>query len=179
MKEDIDYSAYGMDEDVAIGEPQFIFPPESASWSGPLYYVRGHRRNTIITAIVLFAIAGLVYIFDSNLLTTVVIALLGVLILVTSHKKAPIVEFEVSSVGVSVDDKAYLINDLESFWIDYVPELDVYELSLQLKQWHKSYVKIPLQAQDPVQIRDILLEFVPEEEHHVTLEEKLRHKIGI
>ncbi len=64
-------------------------------------------------------------------------------------------------------------------FLDNDPALDIKELSLQLKKWYRAYVKIPIYEQNPVQLRLILLSFLPEVEHKDTLADTVSRRLGI
>ncbi len=82
-------------------------------------------------------------------------------------------------MGIKTNDFLHRYGELKSFWIEYDPTLGIKELSLQTKKWYLPYVKIPIDEQNPVQLRLILLEFLPEVEHKDTLVEILARKLGL
>ena len=135
----------------------------------------------IITAVslALFAVAALMQIFQKNIITTIFFGLLGVVILIRAGKKPEVVDFEISPLGVKAGERFYGFREIKSFWIEYDPALDIKELSLQLKKWYHTYVKIPIYEQNPVQLRLILLAFLPEAEHEDTLADTVSRKLGI
>ncbi len=152
---------------------------DTISWSGPLFHHAPKAISINIVAISLFVIAALVQIFQDNIITTVFFALLGVVVLAHGYKKPKIVDFKIDSLGVRVGERAFRFREIKSFWIEYEPDLDIKELSLQLKKWYMFYVKVPLADQNPVQIRSFLLDFIPEIEHEDTLADTLSRKLGI
>jgi len=149
------------------------------AWSGPLYVYRPNIKAVLIVSLALFAIAALVQIFQKNIITTIFFGLLGLMILIKAGKKPGVVEFEVNPLGVKVGERLYGFREIKSFWIEYEPALGIKELSLQLKKWYYTYVKIPIYDQNPVQLRLILLSFLPEIEHKDTLAEILSRKLGL
>ncbi|MEX1064226.1 MAG: hypothetical protein WD898_02765 [Candidatus Paceibacterota bacterium] len=152
---------------------------DSISWSGPLFHHAPRALSINIIAISLFAIAALVQIFQENIITTIFFALLGVVVLANGYRKPEIANFDVGPLGVRAGDRMFRFKDIKSFWIEYEPELEIKELSLQFKKWYMFYVKIPLTDQNPVQIRSFLLDFIPEIEHEDTLADTLSRKLGI
>ena len=149
------------------------------NWSGPLYSHRPDMKMIVAVSLALFAIAVLMQIFQKNIITTIFFGLLGVVILIRAGKKPEIVDFEISPLGVKVGERLYGFREIKSFWIEYDPALDIKELSLQLKKWYHTYVKIPIYEQNPVQLRLILLAFLPEAEHKDTLADAISRKLGI
>jgi hypothetical protein len=149
------------------------------SWSGPLYIHRPDMKIIAVVSLALFAIAALMQIFQKNIITTIFFGLLGVVILIRAGKKPEVVDFEINPLGVKVGEQLYGFREIKSFWIEYDPALDIKELSLQLKKWYRTYVKIPIYDQNPVQLRLILLAFLPEAEHEDTLADTVSRRLGL
>lgn len=149
------------------------------SWSGPLYVHRPDMKIIVVVSLVLFAIAALMQIFQKNIITTIFFGLLGVVILIRAGKKPEVVDFEIGPLGIKVGERLYGFREIRSFWIEYDPVLDIKELSLQLKKWYHTYVKIPIYEQNPVQLRLILLAFLPEVEHEDTLADTVSRRLGL
>jgi hypothetical protein len=166
-------------DDILLGQPQFVFDVEPAVWTGPLYYKLGDHGRAFWVSLALIAIGVLLYIFDNSLMGAILMGLLAIMVYVHAKREPPLAEFEVAPTQIRINDTIYSYNDVHSFWIDYHPEFNVHELSLHLKQWHRPHLKIPLQANEPGQIRGILLEFIPEEEHKHTAAEILLRRIGL
>jgi hypothetical protein len=64
--------------------------------------------------------------------------------------------------GVTINDKMYPFENMESFWIIYRPP-EIKYLYLRLKGALRPDLVIPLENADPVSIRQNLLRFVPED----------------
>ncbi len=149
------------------------------SWSGPLYYHQPDARVVWFAAFILFAVAALLQVFQKNLITTIFFGLLGTTVLIRSHKIPPNAKFEASPLGVKVNDRTYGYREIKSFWVEYRPEIGIKELSLQLKKWYRTYVKMPIGNQNPVQLRTFLIDFIPEAEHEDTIADVLNRKLGM
>jgi hypothetical protein len=149
------------------------------SWSGPLYHHRPDMRIIIAVSLALFAIAALIQIFQKNIISTIFFGLLGVVVLIGAGKKPRVADFEINPLGVKVEERLYGFRDIKSFWIEYDPALGIKELSLQLKKWYSPYIKIPIDEQNPVQLRLILLAFLPEVEHQDTIADTVSRRLGI
>ena len=149
------------------------------SWSGPLYIHRPDMKIIAAVSLALFAIAALMQIFQKNIITTIFFGLLGVVILIKAGKKPEVVDFEINPLGVKVGERLYGFREVKSFWIEYDPALGIKELSLQLKKWYHTYVKIPIYEQNPVQLRLVLLKFLPEVEHKDTLADTVSRRLGL
>jgi len=148
------------------------------TWSGQLHQ-RPNVAAIFVAAMIFFAIAALVQIFQKNIITTVFFALVGAVILLNSNRKPDVGRFEINPSGILINDLKHIYSEIKSFWIEYDQELGIQELSLQLKRWYSPYIKIPIYGQNPVQLRLALLEFLPEIEHKDSMVEILSRKLGI
>lgn len=149
------------------------------SWSGPLSYHRPDMRFVAAVSSALFVVAALMQIFQKNIITTVFFGLLGTLILIRAVKKPEIINFEIGPLGVRAGERLYGFREIKSFWIEYSPTSGIKELSLQLKKWYYTFVKIPIYDQNPVQLRLTLLAFLPEAEHEDTLADVISRRLGL
>jgi len=148
-------------------------------WTGPIYVHQPDKKAALLLSFTLFAIAALFQIFQKNLITTILFSLLGMIILIKANKKPEIVNFEINPLEVKVGEKLYQFREIKSFWIEYEPELNIKELSLQPKKWYHAFVKIPIYDQNPLQLRAFLLKFLPEVEHKDSLADALSRKLGL
>jgi hypothetical protein len=149
------------------------------AWSG---YSKAGRPNKVYIFVIfalLLTIAFFIGFFQKDIIASVFFVLAGVVVLILGYKKPKVENYEVGPSGVKIDDRVYRFSELKSFWVNYEPEAGVKELSLQLKKRWNSYVKIPINDQNPVQIRSVLLNFVPEEEHQDTLIDLASRRLGI
>ena len=166
-------------DDILLGQPQFIFETPPAIWTGPLYYKLGDHRRVVWLSLFLIVSGVALYLIDQSITAPVLMGLLALVVFIYAKQDPPLAEFAITPTQVRANNRTYGYNDINSFWIDYFPHMDVYELSLHLKEWHKPHLKIPLQAQDPSHIRSILLQFIPEEEHKHTWPEMLMRHFGL
>ncbi|MEK7582957.1 MAG: hypothetical protein AAB483_00940 [Patescibacteria group bacterium] len=154
-------------------------PYHTLVWTAPATYRRHGLRAPYVFAALLAVAAVLIAIFQQDVTTVILFALLAIMTVVHVRRPVPLVEIEVSPLRLNVGDHSYRYEQIKSFWVHYEPEYDIRELSLHLKKWHHPYVKIQIEDQDPVQIRAILLEFIPEEEHEETFIHTLTRRLGL
>lgn len=83
----------------------------------------------------------------------------------------------ISGRGVTIENRQYEFQDLKSFWIFYDPPLWK-DLSLESKKTLMPRIKIPLDGQNPLRLREILLRFLPEVEHQETLTDIISKRLG-
>ncbi len=82
------------------------------------------------------------------------------------------VSFAITERGIMIGNKLYFWHDLKSFWIFYDPPLRK-ELSVISKKTFVPPLRIPLDEEDPVEIRAIIRKFIPEIEEEESLIDNL------
>jgi len=169
--------------------PSFDFPEppmsendarKQISWTGPLYFHNPDMKAVWTVFGVFMALALLFQFFQKNIITTVLMALIGIMIVVHAKKK-PMAESEfiISPLGIKIGNETHGFKEIKSFWVDYRPDTGIEELSLQMEKWYMPYLKIPLNGQNPVQLRTFLIQFIPEAEHVETLGETIARRLGL
>jgi len=162
-----------MEPETTSGKSELII------WNGPLGYHNPDKKLVWIVFISFLVVAALFQIFQKNVTTTAFIALVAIMIFVKSRKGPAWGTVEISPLGVKIMDTLYGKKDIKSFWIEYDTNADIKELNLHLKKWHLPYIRIPLTSQNPVQIRSILIKFIPEVEYEQTLTDIVARRLGL
>src|SRR3990167_355182 len=88
--------------------------------------------------------------------------ILFVLVIFISHRNASKMEFKITQDGIMVGNKFYPYKDIEKFWIIYQPPY-AKTLYFHIKSFFNPRLPIPLEQQNPVHIRKILLDYIPED----------------
>jgi len=132
-----------------------------AYWSFP-EYVKAKRSKNWYFFTTIIVLALLTYaILTTNFLFALII-ILGVTILIISGKREPKeVDFKITEDGLEVDKDFYPYKDIKHFWIVYEPP-EVKTLFIVFRNMLKPRLSIPLEDQDPVKIRKILLQYIEE-----------------
>jgi len=151
--------------------------PVQVAWSGLLRDYSPNMRAIAIFAVILFGVGTFFIFFQKNIFATAFFFAASIFLLASAKKKPPEADFVVGPLSVKVGPSEHAFKDIKSFWVEYNPE-GTKELSLQLKKWYLPYLKIPLHHQNPVQIRMILLKFIPEVEHEDTILNVLERVLG-
>ena len=122
-----------------------------------------HWHFIVFIVLLLFLLYA---IFSNNYLFGIIVILSGFLIYVFEKMPAKRFSFGISTQGVLADDVLHKFSSLKSFWIFYEPTKDGRkELSLEKKGFALTNLHIPLNDMDPDQVREILLQFIPEMNH--------------
>lgn len=128
--------------------PEFEKPERSALW--------------YIIMLVASAVFIIIAIMSSNFLFAVIIVM-TIVILILQEKKDPIeLDISIMEAGIQIGEKFYKYKDIGKFFIIYEPPT-ISSLYIQMKTRLAPKINIPLGEQNPIKIRDILLNFISED----------------
>lgn len=123
--------------------------------------------------VLVFSIIALVL---NNILFAVLIVLSGISLAMYGVRRPDVVDVEVGVQGVIIGNTLHPYASLESFWVD-INEFDGV-LYLKSEKTFAPLTIIPIKDVSPKEVRDILLDFLPEEEHHEPLPQKIMNYFG-
>jgi len=131
------------------------------SWTAPEYEV--YEKSTVWylgAALIIFAIATYAMVTESPIMaiTFILIGVVGYLYL---QKDPRTLDFNIDHRGIRAGRELYEYDNMDSFWIFYDPP-HTKTLSLRTKASMIPFVHIPIADEDPLVIREILLEYLPE-----------------
>jgi len=128
-------------------------------------------------AIISLSIITLAFLFDDYLFALVVIV--GVFTLVMyANRKPRLITFEVNRKGVRVDKMLYPYASIESFWVEDHHEHPEPRLILKSNKVVMPFIIIPIAEIHPDEVHQYLLNFIPEEEHHEPLAQRIMESLG-
>ncbi len=130
-------------------------------WETKLYptYVRGKSWYVALTAGTILLVSYAV--MTSNFLFAFLILLCAIIVVLTGNEEAPVVLAQVGELGVVWDGTLYLYRDLGEFSIIYQPPY-ISTLYIETRSSTQPKLRISLEDQDPVQIRDHLKAYLKE-----------------
>lgn len=97
-----------------------------------------------------------------------VIVVLGTVALVAYAVRPPeFLTYRLTDKGLIVKNRLYPYKQMDSFWIHTEPWF--YRLSLKSDRWFLPHILVPLGETDPEEVRKYLDNFLPEEEHEISL----------
>ena len=133
-----------------------------AEWTFPEYVQHERSKRWYVWAGVILALLLIYSIFTLNFLFAVII-ILFVIILYAKAKNPPAeVKFKIFEDGIGIGSKFYKHKDVKNFWIIYEPP-QVKTLYLNFKNKIRPVLAVPLEKQNPIRIRKILLDYVDED----------------
>lgn len=126
-------------------------------------FVKYEKSKAWYLAIGLLFAAALVYaILTKGYIMAITFVMLGIIVYMFSVKEPRTIKFAITEDGIKIDDKFYYYDDLESFWIIYKPPY-VKTLNFRHSKLLIPEISIQLEDQDPVQVRELLLDNIPED----------------
>ncbi len=138
------------------------------SWRGPEYevYKKSNRWYAGVASVLILLIIYAIY--ANNPLMVIIFVLVS--FVGYSYLQTPprVTDFAITYEGIIVGDRIYRYDDIHSFWIFYEPP-HTRIISLRVNGTLAPYVHIPLHQLDPVDVREALMNFIPEEKQEETI----------
>jgi hypothetical protein len=131
------------------------------SWEAPEFEAYEKSRNWYIAAGLFIFIMVAYAIFTNGPIMAVTFILIGIVGFIYSQKDPRTVTFSITSKGVLADKQFYLYENIFSFWIFYEPT-HTKVISLHTKASVLPFVHIPIENEDPVKLRELLMQNIPE-----------------
>ncbi len=147
-------------------------------WEAPSFYYNPQKKYLALVVTALLAGAGTMLFYHMDTLTVIFLILSSLVLILYANKNPLMSQVIVSQAGITIDDRVYYYKDLKSFWLDYNPN-GPKELSLEARKWYLPYIKIPIENQNPAEIRSLMISFVTEREHEKSLVDLISRKIGL
>lgn len=146
------------------------------SWEAPdhLYTDKSNDWYWSVGIITITA-AALAFIFN-NIIFGIFIVVAAFALIVHASKKPKIVRCEINDRGIVLDNILYPFLSLESFWIDAHDEPP--RILVRSHKTFMPFITIYIEEVDPEKVREILLNYIAETEHHEPLAQKLLEKFG-
>lgn len=110
---------------------------------------------------IIFAFFVIVGIISDNFLFSIILILSALIIFLRNWRKPSDITFVITPQGVQVGQNQYTMKELKSFWIAYRPP-EVQSLYFEFNSVWRPYLGVPLDGVNPLQVRDVLLKYLPE-----------------
>ena len=145
-------------EEFPEGEYGKIF----AEWDFPEYQ-QYKRTGVWYFWYIVISVAFLIFaIFTANPLFAIIIVMVDVIIFFQGKKDPHQIHFQITEDGIILDKKLYTYSRIENFWVIYNPP-EVKELFFEFKSAIRPELAVPLQDNNPVRIREFLLQYLEED----------------
>jgi len=151
-----------MKDEISWQAPEFIAYEKGPDW----YWAVGVISITLAVAAIIFG----------NILFAVVILIGSFALSLQATRDPEIRDFSVNRKGVQADETLYPYSSLESFWVENNPH-EQKVILMSEKTW-MPYIVLPIAEHDPEEIRNFMIEYLPEEEHQEPLTQKIMEYLG-
>lgn len=153
-------------------------PPtqQSISWQAPEF--RHYEKNFgwYVTLVAISALVVGFFIIQSDFFAAITTAILAILIILFSRHKPEIVDIELTSRGVKFSNIFFPYKHLKYFWV--VHNDNHKTVIFHTTAFLNNVVILELDDQDPEQVREFLLQYLPEhEQSEETTIQKIAHKL--
>ncbi|HNZ86332.1 MAG TPA: hypothetical protein PLD95_01420 [bacterium] len=132
------------------------------SWHFPEFEKPERTMTWYIVLFVGAAILVLWAMIEKNFLFAVIIVMSVIIILLLNRKEPVELNINIMEAGIQIGKKFYMYKEMKNFFVIYEPP-QVSMVFIILKNRAKPRISIPLNGQNPVKVRDLLLNFVEED----------------
>lgn len=169
-----------MPQELQGHEPAPALPPHSEKdalleWTALEFEPRSkERRSWVRRTIIAASVIAAIMLLLRNILGAVVALLGGFVFLLEAFRPPRQVNCALSDKGVRLGRSFHAYKNLISFWVFR----DIKEVSIKTKKTFGHNIVLPLGATDPDKVREILLQFLPEEEQKNSASDEWLRSIG-
>jgi len=153
---------------------------ELAAWQFPEFIKHHYSRSWLIGYGVVLTLLITYGVATSNILFIFILIIATVIIYINRQREPENIRFRITEEGVILNQMLYEWPEVKNFWINYQPP-EVKNLYLEFKSLLLPRLPIPLQDQNPVEIRNTLLEYIDEdiERESEPISENISRKLKI
>lgn len=148
------------------------------SWRAPEFEVYEKSTRWFLVAGIFISAIIAYAIYTNSPLMAITFILLGIIGFIYLQKDPRVVNFAITSKGILANNQLYDYENIYSFWIFY-QEPNMKIISLHTKASMLPYVHIPLGSEDPVELRELMLEYIPEIKQDASLIDALERFLHI
>jgi len=121
------------------------------------------------------AIGSIIY---ENLLFAIFIIIASVALVMQSARKPILLKIRLNTRGITIGNKLYPFNTLESFWIEKTEDIEKDTLIIKSRKVAMPYIVVPVKETEAITIERYLSDFLEEEELHEPLAQKIMERLG-
>ncbi len=149
----------------------------SHKWQAKEFEPHPHQKSLSIfflgAAAVFFVFSAL----SGNFSGAVISILAGFVLYVFSQKQPQNLTFQVTPKGIRIGEELYDYETLDSFWIFYDPP-EIKEVVIKTHAYLTPKLHLPLENEDPNEIREILQKYLPEEKQNHSIIDNIARGLG-
>ena len=134
--------------EISWSAPEFVHYPKSKTWFG-------------VFAVMGLALVGY-FLTQKDFLTSSMFLLLFLMLMFVARAKPRQIEVTLSGRGIKLNETIVPYQQIKSFWLVYEPD-QVKTLNFETTAYLNRFLTVQLADQDPVAVREYLLDFLPED----------------
>lgn len=134
---------------------------ELLSWNFPEFDPSPRSHRWYLWFGVMSALLVAVGVMTDNFLFSIIIVLVALIIFLRNWRRPANLHFSFTPQGIHIGNTFYPMKEFKEFWIAYRPPKVEY-LYLDFNTMWRSSLAIPLAGNNPLQVREVLLEYIPE-----------------
>ena len=131
------------------------------NWVFPEYEIGQRGNSWYIWFGIIIALLISTAILSDNFLFAVILLLFSVILFLQNWRRPKKIEITISPIGVQIGDTLHEMRDIDEFWIAYDPPY-VEKVYFAFASPIRPHMGVPLEGQNPLQVRELLLQYVPE-----------------
>lgn len=131
-------------------------------WEYPEY--DEHERSKrwwVIFGIIVVVLLVLAILFQ-NYIGALILIMITTIIIYQNNSEPNMVSFGITQDGIIVNEREFPWKDIEYFWLVYEPP-EVKQLYIAYKSKIRPVLSVPLQDQNPIDVRNTLKEYIDED----------------
>ncbi|MBP9695455.1 MAG: hypothetical protein KBD73_03580 [Candidatus Magasanikbacteria bacterium] len=144
-------------------------------WKVEEFFQYARNRSWYIFMISSGLVLVLYGILSNNFLFSLIIILTAIILFMHSRQEPQAIPFHITELGVVIGNRFYHYDELSGFYVVYQPP-DVKVLFFLPKSPLRPRLSVPLYDINPVEVRETLLAYLPEDTEHT--EEPVSHMVA-
>jgi hypothetical protein len=145
------------------------------SWEAPRHIHTSKNQDWYWSVgIITLALATVAFLFG-NPITGIFILLASTVLVMHASRPPSLVRYEINDRGIMMDETLYPFLTLESFWI---PHDDIPKILIKSRKTFMPLIVIYIHDIDPEKVREVLLTYIAETEHHEPILIQIMEKLG-
>lgn len=130
-------------------------------WRAPEFEVYEKSTRWYLVASIFILLMVIYALYNNGPIMAITFILIGIVGYIHLQKDPRVITFSITSKGLIADKELYSYDNMHAFWIFYEPH-HTKTISLHTKASMLPFVHIPLGDEDPVHLRELLIQSVPE-----------------
>jgi hypothetical protein len=133
------------------------------TWFVHEYEKHERSKKWYVYAIIITTLLLIFSVFTGNFLFAIIIIAFAIITILNDGSHPQRVKIILSIDGVRVGRKFYDYDDLKNFAVVHKERMNISNLYFETKNFFNHRISIPLEDQDPIQIREYLVRFLKED----------------